>query len=182
MATTCPKCRGAGQTITHACKSCKGKGQVLDERKIEVEIPAGVDTGNQLRLEGKGQMGPQSAGDLFIVIEVDTPKHIIRQEEHVLIKKEIGIAAAALGTKITIETLEGEEEEIDIPRGIQSGERVVLEGKGIPHIRRKGRGNFYIEITVKTPQRLTKKQEELLKAFAQESGEAVKSKKKFFSF
>jgi len=172
--TPCPHCRGTGKFIRVPCRKCSGRGRAVERKEIEVSIPGGVDNGVRVRLPGEGEGGYRGgpSGDLFVGLEVEEDTHFRRQEEHLFSVVEIGVAQAALGASVSVETIDGTEE-IEIPRGAQAGDVITLKEKGVPRLRRSGRGNHHIEIRVLTPKRLTKKQEELLREFAEESGERV---------
>ncbi len=170
--TTCHTCRGAGQSIPNPCSMCGGSGQVMASKRVSIKIPAGVDTGSRLRLTGEGGAGASGAppGDLYVFISVKPHEFFVRQETNVICKIPITFVQAALGDKITVPSLEGEEE-LKIPKGTQYGDIFRLPGQGIPSLRTGRRGDQIIQIDIKTPTGLNKKQEELLKEFASiESG------------
>lgn len=177
IASPCPECSGAGRVVSHPCKSCKGHARVLEHKKVQVSIPAGVDDGMNVRVSQQGHGGRKGgpAGDLYIQLRVQSHPKFQREEENLYGKIEIGIAQASLGCKINVPTLEGDEE-IEIEKGTQSGDMVTLKGKGIPSLRTKKRGHIFFEVSVLVPKRLSKKQEQLLRDFAAESGENVKKK------
>lgn len=175
LATTCPECRGSGRVIKDPCKTCKGHGRAIENKKVSVSIPGGVENGMNVRVSMQGNAGYKGGpmGDLYIQLRVPDHDFFHREDEHLYGKIEIGIVQASLGAKISAPTLEGKEE-IEIERGTQSGDTVTLKGKGLPNLRTKKRGNIYFEISVLIPKRLTKKQEQLLRDFATESGEKIK--------
>ncbi len=175
IATTCPECNGAGRVVKNPCKNCKGHSRVAEKKKVSVTIPAGVDNGMNVRVTQQGHGGRKGGptGDLYIQLRVPSHDVFHREEENLYGKIEIGMVQASLGCKISVPTLEGKEE-ITIEKGTQSGEVVTLKGKGIPSLRTKKRGHLFFEVSVLIPKRLTKKQEELLKQFAAESGEKLK--------
>ena len=172
--TTCPRCRGTGRMVTHPCKICDGEGRTSEKKKVQVMIPPGVDNGIQVRLAGEGEGGSRGgpAGDLYVALRVQPDPRFRREGEHLYTQVEIGMSQAALGTEVEVETIDGPER-VQIARRTQSGDVVTLKEKGVPRLRRQGRGNHYMEIKVTIPQRLTKKQEELLRAFAEEAGENI---------
>lgn len=183
IATTCPNCQGGGKVITHACGDCAGAGRVREAKTLTVEIPAGVENGMQVRMSGQGEYGSPGApqGDLYVFLSVAPHEKFRREGEHVYRDLRIGIAQAALGTEVEVETLE-DTQKIAIPKGSQPGDLIELKGQGVPQLRRKGRGNLYLQLDVQVPKRLSKKQQELLRAYAKESGERVAAEKKgFFS-
>jgi len=169
ISTTCPACRGEGRLVTDPCFDCGGKGKVQSERKITVKIPAGVDTGSQLRLRGEGEPGENGGppGDLFVVIHMREHEFFKRKEDHLYCEVPISFTQAALGETIKI-PLFGEEEEqaLKIRPGTQPGEILSLPGRGMPNLRNSRRGNLFVEVVVKIPKRLTQQQRELLEAFA----------------
>jgi molecular chaperone DnaJ len=183
IAVTCPVCRGEGTMIANPCARCKGRAVIPDVRELKVRIPAGVDDGSRLRLRGEGEPGLHGGppGDLFVVIHVEEDKTFRRQGQDLVHTLEIGMVNAALGEKVKIPTLEGEET-LDIPKGTQSGEVFSLRGKGLPHPNRPSvRGNLLIEVIVRTPKSLSKKQEELLREFIKlEEDKPLKKVKDFF--
>jgi molecular chaperone DnaJ len=166
VGTTCPKCRGEGQVIAHPCPSCRGEGRVLARRRVHVKIPAGVDDGSRLRLQGEGGEGLNGGppGDLYVFIHVEPHEFFQREENNIICEVPISFAQAALGAEIEVPTLEGKRT-LTIPRGTQSGEVFVLRGEGIRNIRGYGRGDQYVRVVVRTPTNLTPRQEELLREF-----------------
>ncbi len=179
--TTCPRCHGSGRIIKNPCGKCHGRGRAEEKKKVSVEIPAGVDDGMQIRLAGEGDGGLRGGppGDLYLRLAVDPDPRFRREGEHLHGVVEIGIVQAALGAEVQVETMDGPET-VKVPRGIQPGDVVTLEGKGVPRLRKGGRGNLYLETRVVVPQRMSQRQEELLREFARESGENVRGPKKGF--
>ncbi|MBU2623623.1 MAG: molecular chaperone DnaJ [Proteobacteria bacterium] len=165
--TTCHYCRGAGQTIPHPCKNCRGAGKVIINKKVSVKIPAGVDSGSRLRLTGEGESGAYGGpnGDLYVFLNVEAHEFFERHENDVYCKIPVSFVQAALGDTIPVPTLNGKKT-VEIPKGTQPGDMIRLQGEGIPHLRHKRRGDQIVQITIKTPLNLTKKQENLLKEFA----------------
>lgn len=183
IATTCSQCQGAGSIITDPCKSCRGEGRKAVKKKLQVKIPAGVDDGNRLVLQGEGEGGLDSGGrgDLYILIHVKPSEHFQREGQTLHSQEEIPMVMAALGGELEVETIEGSTK-IKVPAGTETGDTVVIEDMGVPHMKSKSRGDQVVHFLVKTPKHLTKKQEELLREFAEISGEHVPKKKKgFFS-
>lgn len=170
--STCDKCNGTGEIIDTPCKECRGKGNVRKSRKITVNIPAGVDTGNVMPLRGQGEHGLRggSAGDLYVRINVTPSKVFTRKGNDVYIDTHISMAKAALGTEITVTTVDGNVK-YTVPAGTQSGTMFRLKGKGIPRVNSSGRGDQYVKVIVDIPKSLTKAQEEALRAFMVASGE-----------
>ncbi|MBI4807163.1 MAG: molecular chaperone DnaJ [Desulfovibrio sp.] len=182
IAVACPVCRGEGTVIVNPCPRCKGRGQTPEVRELKVRIPAGVDDGSRLRLRGEGEPGLHGGppGDLYVIIHVEEDKTFRRQGQDLIVTLDIGMVQAALGDKVKVPTLEGEET-IDIPKGTQSGEVFSLRGKGLPHPGRSHRGDLLVEVIVKTPKSLSKKQEELLREFAKlDEEKPLKKVKNFF--
>lgn len=182
IATTCPKCRGKGKVVTHPCKNCRGQGRVAEKKRIQIDVPAGIEHGMQMRVMGAGEGGHRGgpAGNLYVVVGVREHPKFERQGEHLLGNLSITMAQAALGASIDVETLDGKTIAIDVARGTQNGERLEVAGEGLPKVNRKQRGNLYLDVQVAIPKRLTKRQEELLAEFAKEAGESVKPGKGFF--
>ena len=182
ISTTCPQCHGEGTIIRNPCAKCKGRGKVKKRKTVTIKIPAGVETGTRLRLEGEGEMGIRGGppGDLYVIIFVDEHEFFDRKGNDITCQIPISFPQAALGAKIEVPTLEGKSE-LDIPRGTQTGEVFKLKGLGIPYLRGFGRGDQYVQVIVKTPTKLTKRAEELLREFAEVSGEHdFTGKKKFW--
>ncbi|MBW1859634.1 MAG: molecular chaperone DnaJ [Deltaproteobacteria bacterium] len=166
--TTCPNCRGGGRTITSPCPGCHGTGQVEKSNKVTLKIPAGVDTGSRLRLTGEGESGPRGGppGDLYVYVSVKPHDFFKRSDDHVVCQVPISFVQAALGADIDVPTLTGEKK-LHIPKGTQAGEIFRFKGEGILSLRSYGKGDQIIQILVKTPTGLTKKQEAILKEFAE---------------
>jgi molecular chaperone DnaJ len=168
MATTCPTCGGSGQTVKDPCEECRGRGRVVRERQISAKIPAGVDTGSRLRLRGEGEAGQLGGppGDLYVVIIVRPHEFFEREGDHVFLRVPISMAEAALGAEIETPTLRGEKK-LKIPKGISNGDVLRFRGEGFPNVQGYGKGDQIMEIMVQTPSNLTKRQEELLREFAE---------------
>jgi len=164
--TTCSQCRGSGNSIPHPCQHCNGAGQIRVRKKVSVKIPGGVDTGSRLRLSGEGEAGENGGppGDLYVVIHVEPHEFFERNNTDVICRVPISFIQAALGTEITVPTLESEKT-LKIPKGTQPGDIFRFRGEGIPALRYGSRGDQIIEVTIKTPTHLNKKQESLLKEF-----------------
>jgi molecular chaperone DnaJ len=181
--TTCPRCKGEGRVITSPCVHCRGVGLQRKDRTINVTIPRGVDAGSQIRLTGEGEGGPRGgpAGNLYVVLNVKPHEVFERVEDHILYELPVNIAQAALGSTITIPTLDGEED-VEIPPGTQSGDDFVVRGRGVPHLRGSGRGDMIIRATVVIPEELSEEQRELLEKLAETMGTPAlpKRQKSFF--
>lgn len=168
ISVPCPACHGVGETIPTPCPRCKGEGQIQEVREISVRIPAGVDTGNRLRVRGEGEGGLNGGpnGDLYVVLHVENDDTFTRDGQNLFITSDITFVQAALGDKIKVPTLD-EEITVDIPKGTQSGEFFRIPGKGLPYPGRNAVGDLLVEVRVLTPTRINSRQEELLKEFAQ---------------
>jgi len=181
MQTACPACRGAGQLIPHPCKRCRGAG--LREKKVEihVRIPAGVASGNQLRLPGEGEPGAGGGprGDLFVVVEVEDHPLFQRDGDDLLCEVPIGFTQAALGARIDVPTLQGAAE-LEIPAGTQGGDVFRLRGQGMPSAYGHGQGHLLIRVAVEIPRRLTARQKELLAEFGREEADGSSPRRKSF--
>lgn len=190
ISTTCPACHGQGEIISDPCKSCGGGGKVRVERRINVKIPAGVETGSQLRLRGEGEPGDPGGppGDLFVVIHVREHEFFKREGKDLFCRIPVSFVQAALGGKLEIPVLGNEGHcELEIPQGTQPGEILRIPGKGMPDLRGyEERGDLYAEILVKVPKKLNSRQRELLEALAETeglktSGKKGKKRKKFLN-
>ncbi len=174
--STCPQCHGQGQTIPHPCEECRGAGQVRVRKQVTVKIPPGVDTGSRLRLTGEGQAGTYGApgGDLYVFIQVKPHDFFERNNSDIVCRVPISFIQAALGATVSVPTLNGDKS-LDIPKGTQPGDIFRLAGEGIPFLRGGGRGDQIIQVLVKTPTHLTRKQESLLREFSRlEEGKLTK--------
>lgn len=162
--TTCPDCGGEGKSYSQKCSKCHGSGVIQEISGIKVKIPAGIDDGETIRLSGHGEAGERgaSAGDLYLKIRVNPDIKFKRDGYNILSKAEISFAQAALGDKIEIPTVDGNVK-LKIPEGAQSGKVFRLSGRGIPRLRGSGRGDHLVEIIVKTPTGLSRKQKEMLR-------------------
>lgn len=174
MATTCPVCQGRGEVVKDPCRTCHGSGRVVRRRKIDVKVPAGVDNGNQLRLSGEGERGHLGGppGDLFAEVRVRPHSRFERRENDILGRLEISYLQALLGAEIETETLRGPRT-VKVPAGSQPGEPMVLQGEGVKSLRSGRTGDLLLELQVVIPKKLKKKEEELLRQIAKESGDKV---------
>jgi len=186
ISTTCSHCRGEGKFIPHPCKECRGLGKVRKSIKIQIKIPPGVDTGSKLRIRGEGEEGDRGgpAGDLFVFLYVEPHDFFSRDGDDVICQIPISFTQAALGSEIEIPTLNGKRN-LTIPKGTENAELFRLKGEGFPKLRGYGRGDQVLQMIVKTPKGLTKRQEEILREFEEISmkkeGEG-KGWKKLFRF
>jgi molecular chaperone DnaJ len=160
---TCGQCNGRGQIVRRACSQCKGDGYLRAERKLKVNIPAGVDNGTKLRLSGEGQPGASSgpAGDLYVVVRVKEHPIFEREGDDLHCTVSINVAQAALGTEVDLLTFDGLHS-VKIPDGTQSGARVKLRGLGVPRLQSSGRGDLFVHVNVKVPVKLSREQRKLL--------------------
>ncbi|GAB6904379.1 chaperone Hsp40, co-chaperone with DnaK [Desulfosarcina cetonica] len=165
--TTCGHCRGQGQVIANPCATCHGQGKILARKKVSVRVPAGVDNGSRLRLTGEGEAGAQGGpmGDLYVFIHAQPHEFFKREDTHVICQIPISFVQAALGDTITIPTLKSETQ-LEIPKGTQPGDVFRVRGEGIPSLRNGHRGDQIVQVNIKTPTHLNKKQVALLKEFA----------------
>jgi molecular chaperone DnaJ len=180
--TTCPHCRGEGRSIPHPCPDCRGAGHVEREEKVSVKIPSGVDTGTRLRLVGEGESGTQGGppGDLYVYINVKPHDFFKRNNNDIICQVPISFVQAALGADIEVPTLTGKKK-LHIPKGTQPGEVFRFNDEGIPYLKGYGKGDQIMQVLVKTPTGLTKKQGALLKEFAKlESAKLSTKIKKMF--
>jgi molecular chaperone DnaJ len=177
VARTCGTCRGAGQVIKTPCKECKGAGRVQKEKQMEVKIPAGVETGSRLRVQGEGEAGTQGgpAGDLYVVIHVAEHEEFERQGSNLYEAVPITFAQAALGADIMVKTLDGEEK-LKIPLGTQTGTVFRLKGKGMPQLGGRGKGDLFVSVSVVTPTSLTREQRRLLEQLAEVENKDLENK------
>ena len=180
---TCDRCQGRGEIIDEPCPDCNGEGRVTRRRDIKVEIPAGISSGQRIRLSGKGGAGKRGgpSGDLFVRVDVKPHDLFERKGDDVYYELPINFVQAALGDEIQVPTLEGEVK-LKIPEGTQPGDSLRLKNKGINHLRSSGRGDQYIKIKVVIPKSLDSEQKELLQKFAKISGDEINPESKgFFS-
>jgi molecular chaperone DnaJ len=167
VARTCPQCRGAGKIITKPCQSCRGAGRVTKERKITVKIPAGIATGQQLRLQGEGEAGAAGgpAGHLYVVVHVQEHPFFRRDGMNLFCEIPVNFTTVALGGDIQVPTLDGPET-VKVPEGTQTGTTLRLKGKGMPDVGGRGRGDLFATVQVKTPKKLNREQRKLVEQLA----------------
>lgn len=180
---TCPTCGGRGQIIKNPCKACAGAGRVRKDRTLNVNIPAGVETGTRIRLASEGEAGLRGgpAGDLYIFIEVEAHPIFERDNQNLFCRIPVSMATAALGGEIEAPTLDGGRTRVKVPAGVQSGKQLRLRGKGMPALRGAGAGDLYIELAVETPVNLSHRQRELLREFEAAGKDNSPETQDFFS-
>ena len=163
----CPTCAGKGKIIKNPCKKCSGQGRVEKERKLNVTIPPGVETGTRIRLANEGEAGLRGGqnGDLYIFVEVSQHQIFERDSQDLFCKIPISMITAALGGELEAPTLDGGKSRVKVPNGVQSGKRLRLKGKGMPSLRGNNFGDLYVELEVETPVNLTSEQKNLLMEF-----------------
>jgi len=173
-AAPCVACSATGSRIPTPCGECRGDGRVRSSRTIDVEVPAGVDDGQRLRLSGRGPAAPRGGvpGDLYVTVRVATDERFERQGEDLVHVRRIAFTQATLGTHLDIDTLEGLEELI-VPPGTQPGHVFRLKGRGVPALRGRGRGDLLVRIDVEVPTRLSPEEDELVRSLASVRGEEV---------
>ena len=173
-AAPCVACSATGSRIPSPCRDCRGDGRVRASRSIDVEVPAGVDDGQRLRLAARGPAAPRRGvpGDLYVTVRVAPDPRFERQGEDLLHVRTLAFTQAALGTHLDIETLE-DVEELIVPPGTQPGQVFRLKGRGIPALRGRGRGDLLVRVDVEVPGRLSAEEDELLRSFAELRGEDV---------
>lgn len=170
----CPSCHGRGEVIEKPCGDCRGEGRIDKPQALAVDVPAGVDTGTRIRLNGKGEAGPNGAppGDLYIFLHVKPHSMFERQGTNLLTRVPVSFSMAALGGTVDLPGMDGQAVRLDIPAGIQSGRQLRQRGAGMPVLQGRGRGDLVAEILVETPTKLTREQRELLERFREtETGE-----------
>jgi molecular chaperone DnaJ len=167
VARTCGQCRGTGSVIAKPCETCKGAGRVQKERKLTVRIPAGIATGQRMRISGEGEAGAGGGphGDLYVVIHVQDHAFFQRDGNDLYCEIPVNFPTLALGAEITIPTLEGHEP-LKIPEGTQTGNSFRIRGRGMPDVSGRGRGDLIVTVQVITPKKLTKDQKKLLDQLA----------------
>ena len=163
-----------GEVIASPCERCRGEGRLIEERTYQVDVPAGVDNGSTLRLTGRGAVGPRrgAAGDLYVHVRVRPHDRFTRDGHDLVCDLPIAFTQAALGAHLTIDTLDGTEDLV-LPAGTQTGRVFKLRGRGVPHLGGRSRGDVLVRVSVETPTRLSREEEDLLRQLAEERGEDV---------
>ncbi|MGO9005407.1 MAG: molecular chaperone DnaJ [Beijerinckiaceae bacterium] len=164
---TCPHCHGQGEVIDNPCGICSGTGRVTRERNLAVNIPSGVEDGTRIRLAAEGEAGLRGgpAGDLYIFVSMKPHRFFQRDGADLFCRVPISMVQAALGGEVTVPTVDGADAKVKIPEGTQSGKQFKVKNKGMPVLRSRDVGDLFIQVTVETPQDLTKRQRELLAEF-----------------
>jgi molecular chaperone DnaJ len=164
--SSCPDCGGRGQIVEHPCETCRGAGRTLEERKLDVEIPAGIHDGQRIRLTGEGHAGVLGAraGDVYVLVHVRPDPRFVREGNDIFSQVDLTIVQAALGATVEVETLEGRVQ-LEFAPGTQPGEVRVLRGHGMPVLQGFGRGDHRVLVNVSVPRRLTAEQRRLLEEF-----------------
>ncbi|AXR81995.1 molecular chaperone DnaJ [Natrarchaeobaculum sulfurireducens] len=172
--TACRRCDGEGTIYSETCSTCRGEGYVRNEATLTVEVPAGIQDGQTLRMEGEGAPSPEGGrhGDLLIDVSVREHEEFEREGDDLRYRLPISFPQATFGDTVSVPTLDGTVE-FEIPRGTQSGETFRLEGKGMPRLRGRGQGDLFVQIQVVTPERLNDDQREALEAFAEAGGDEI---------
>lgn len=182
----CPTCRGEGQVVTEKCNICRGDGRIQGEDRVEINIPAGVETGNYIPISGKGNSGKNGGpdGDLIVIIEEKRHELFIRDGNNVLYKAPISFPQAALGDEIEIPILNGKQS-VKIEAGTQPGQSHIIKNKGIPYLHSNNKGDFVVIFDVKVPTKLNSQEKDLIKELAEQEnfsmGANQKKGKEFFS-
>ena len=179
--STCPTCKGVGETITTPCHTCQGRGLERRTRRKVVNIPGGVDDGTQIRLAGEGQPGLNGGpnGNLYITIHVQRHKFFRRRENDIILDLDINMAQATLGAEVEIPTVDGPAR-LKIPSGTQPGKVLRMRSKGVPYLRSNGRGDQLVVVNVDIPTRLTSEQRELFEQLAKSLGSEVRPQERSF--
>ncbi|MFH0809575.1 MAG: molecular chaperone DnaJ [Pseudomonadota bacterium] len=166
VSMSCGKCGATGRIIADPCMHCGGKGQVVQTKTVQVRVPAGVHDGARLKLRGEGEPGRRGGppGDLYVILHVEPHEFFEREGDDIFCQVEVSFAQAALGGKVSVPTLEGEKQ-VSIGAGTQPGQLLRLPGKGVPHLRGRGRGDQVIQVMIGVPQNLNKRQRDLLDEF-----------------
>jgi len=179
--TACPRCEGEGTLYSETCGECRGEGYVRNEATLTVEVPAGIQEGQTLRMEGEGAPSPEGGphGDLLIDVSIREHEEFEREGDDLQYRLPISFPQATFGDTVEVPTLEGGAE-FEIPKGTQSGETFRLEGKGMPRLRGRGQGDLFVKVQVVTPESLNEEQRDALEEFAEAGGDEIEVKEGFF--
>ncbi len=167
IATTCSTCRGTGSFIPNPCSKCKGSGKIQQKKSLKVRIPAGVESGMRLKLSNEGEAGERGGvpGDLYVFINIEEHPVFKRHNNHIVFELPVSFSQAALGAETEVPTLNGNEK-IKIPKGIETGDYITIKGAGIPDIQGYGKGDQIVQFVLKTPKKLSKREQEIFEELA----------------
>ncbi len=168
VARTCGQCRGTGQVIAKPCTTCHGEGRVAKERKLTVKIPAGIATGQRLRLQGEGEHGVLGGppGDLYVVVQVQDHEFFEREGNDLSCDIPVHFPTLAMGGELRVVTVLGDTETVKVPEGTATGTTFRLRGKGMPDVSGRGKGDMLVTVHASVPKKLTKEQRQLMEQFA----------------
>lgn len=171
----CPNCGGEGKVIEKPCAECRGDGRRRGQRKLEIRIPAGVETGSRLRLSGEGDAGPAGgpSGDLYVVLTVLPHEAFEREGDDLVVRMDLPFPTLALGGEVSVPTIDGDPEVVAIPAGTQAGNELKLRGRGVGRLGRSGRGDLVLRVGVAVPRRPSAKEKDLLRQYAELTGAPV---------
>ncbi|HEV8252256.1 MAG TPA: molecular chaperone DnaJ [Candidatus Limnocylindria bacterium] len=172
--TACPRCGGEGRIVSTPCATCRGDGRVREQRTLSVEVPAGIESGQRIAIEGQGEAGPRGGppGDLYVAVTVREHPQLLRRGTELFYELPVTFPQAALGATLEIPTVEGMEP-MEVPAGTQSGTELRLRGRGVPRLRGVGRGDLHVIVTVVVPPKPSKRERELLKELGDVGAPAV---------
>ncbi len=181
VSTTCPSCGGSGCVIKSPCGNCRGTGKATEDKTLNVKVPAGINAGQNLRLTGEGEAGTHSGppGDLYVVIHIKEHAIFEREDQHLVCQLPISFSQAALGAEMEMPTLLGRAT-LKIPKGTQTHKLFKIKGEGMPSLGGGANGDLLVQVVVKTPEKLSKEQERVIREYAELSGEKVSEKTKGF--
>ncbi|MFA6304799.1 MAG: molecular chaperone DnaJ [Patescibacteria group bacterium] len=167
--TVCPNCQGEGKIPEKKCSTCQGQGVVKERVSLKINIPAGINTGQTLKMSGQGQAGPKGtrSGDLFVNVKVLPDARFGRNGDDLHLDESISFSQAVLGDKIMVKTFDGEVK-LKIPAGTSPGQEFIIKGKGLPHLQKHGTGNLYVKVKVVVPKHLSSSQKDLLEKLQRE--------------
>lgn len=170
FSSTCPSCRGQGSVITSPCSSCSGRGAVERQRKVLVTFPAGIDSGQRLRVPGQGMPGPNGspAGDLYVDVEIEPHADFERDGADLVTRESISFVEAAMGTEFDVVLPDGSEVAVSVPSGTQPGTVITAQGQGLQRIGRRGRGDLHVVVNVHVPAKLSRKARKLFEELEEE--------------
>ncbi|MBI4343943.1 MAG: molecular chaperone DnaJ [Candidatus Omnitrophica bacterium] len=180
IARTCPRCGGQGSTLKKACPACRGEGRIAHERKIQVTVPAGIESGMRLRLTGEGEAGTRGRGDLYVHVAVRPHPLFHREGPHLLLEYPVNIAQAALGADVEVPTLNGRVS-MKVPAGTQSGTVFRVRGKGVPDVHDGRTGDLLVRVVVETPTSLTREQRGAMEALGRTLGDEAQPMHRSFA-